>query len=56
MLTGKQHSSVNVAKTTMEKRDALMRPSVTESRFEYKPKWNRDEKQMVCAFGKAGPA
>ena len=39
---GKQLSNVNVAKTMLVKRRALAKPSVTESHFETKPKWNRD--------------
>ena len=47
MLTGKQLSYDHVAKTTSEKRCALARPSVTESRFDCKPRWNQDGKQMA---------
>ena len=39
--TDKQLSSVNGAKTMLAKRHALAKPSVAESRFESKPKWNQ---------------
>ena len=43
---GNHRSSVNVAKTMLEERDALVQPSGTQSRFESKtkmePRWEAD--------------
>ena len=46
----KQLSSINVAKTVLAKRHALAKPSVIESRFESKPKWNQGGKQTACSW------
>ena len=44
MLMGKLFLSVNEARTTLERPRVLVKRSVTESRFESKPKWNRGGK------------
>ena len=50
MRTDKQLSSVNVAKTLLAKRHAFAKPSVTESRFDSKPKWKQGGRQTACSW------
>ena len=50
-LMGKQLSNVNVAKTMLVKRRALAKPSVTESHFETKPKWNQRWERVLGKDG-----